>query len=296
MPLDDSTQPLEVRFEDPNSEPYGVYVDPIKQSSLFILDKGIDMIHVYTIAGIDGHLEGCESLDLSNDFQPEGRIGVRRAAFTKTGDDQGRLHLIGDISNSMYLYDLSYTSTGGGRPLLPLNQDTAEKPKSCPSLAAGNGSVHWRDFTPVTSYDVGTSYPAEIKATGDRDLYTSYCGDGHFGSDDSILEICEAKSGQVSCGYRREEEKLKSTGQDILFSRKVSPSYGQCPRSFDVNPHGSLLAFANRISSTVAIVPRKPKSYGALGNLITEIQIGAKGNPHQRDGLSSVVWGKEVGA
>lgn len=292
LPLKESSKPLQtIDYSSTEySKPYGVYVDPNRQSSVFVLDKGAAYFYVYAVDDDEGHLAGCQIRDAYNDYGYKYPIGIRRAAFTKAGNDRSRLHLIDDIQNSVLHYDVSYTNN----TLQQRDQNSTGKPEGCPYVTIAD--VQWVNYTPENLFIPDTTYLAEIKAINDRDVYATYCGDRFFESDDSVMEICETMSGEFSCGYKYEEEYLKNDGILIAFARKLSPSYGQCPRSFDPSPDGSFLAFANRISSTVAIVQRDAESHGVLGGLVAEIHIGTEGAPRQRNGLSSVVWGRAVGA
>lgn len=266
-----SDKPLQsLQLDDPvKSTPYAVYLDPIKESFIFVLDYGTDKIHIFPIND-DGHLADseCEVRDIHKEAEAPPHLGIARAVFTWVfGKIQARLFVFSSITSTRVVYDVVYHESDG-----------------CPSLRRVR-NVEEQDMRPKEAKRaVNRAYNiTEAKAVDGQHIYLGLCvNDSHS----SIWEYCEA-SGSVSCGYKD----MEKVGTDILFHRKDSPAYGDCPRSFDFSPSGFYMAIGNRVSSTIAIVSRDPESYGALGDRITEHPVGGKGSLEEGTGLSSVVWG-----
>lgn len=79
-------------------------------------------------------------------------------------------------------------------------------------------------------------------------------------------------SENVSCGYEKDKERFGSHHGNLNFYQE-KPSYGQCPRSFDVSSDGSWMAIGNRISSTVTILMRDSVFKGALGDVVAQTPV-----------------------
>lgn len=258
------------------SEPYAVYLDPIRQSFIFVLDKGTDTIYIYAIDN-DGYLKDwpCDKRKANRDYSVP-RLGIRRAAFIVSGQDEALLYWLSDITNYLGRYNVKFPTDNGG---------TSD---ACPSLIPIDGPwINLRNSTENSHPLDNESYFPELKSIDNRDFYLTKCNPRRF--TDSIFEYCVPNT-HDSCGYKGDSD------QDLVptIYRKPIPTYGHCPRLFDLSPNGLFMAIGNRISSNVIIVPRDPKSHGSLGDLIAEIPVSVEGSPRQRNGLSSVIWGIEV--
>jgi 6-phosphogluconolactonase (cycloisomerase 2 family) len=178
--------------------------------------------------------------------------GPRHGAWwsPNAGSTDGQmLYTVNELGNSVTAWTVAYASTG------------------CPTLTK---------IQTLSAYAPGKSAPinsksAEVHVYGDF-LYAVNRNDQTFGSQQESIVTYS----------------INAVTGSITFVEATN-AHAWCPRTFQINKAGTLVAIGGQTSSNIAIVARNPGT-GKLGDLVANLLVATPGTPEAEDGLSAVIW------
>ncbi|KAL4879032.1 Lactonase, 7-bladed beta-propeller-domain-containing protein [Aspergillus karnatakaensis] len=249
--------------------PHGVVVDPTGQF-LLVPDLGADLIRIFHIHPVTGHLTAQESLVI-----PAGS-GPRHAVFwtpkinsaSSAEGPKTKLYLVSELDNMLRGYDVLYAEdktlhftlfyegrTFGGR-IAPEGAKAAEIAVSVYATPAPH-QCHCKIISSSSANCVSLVQPANTH------LLISNRNDTTFGvGNDSIAVFNIAGPGNVE------------------FSG-LYPAYGSFPRHFEFSPGADMVAIA--LKNEKVVVAEWDEHKGVIGEVIAESRIEGE--------VTAVIWG-----
>ncbi|KAJ5653696.1 hypothetical protein N7490_000699 [Penicillium lividum] len=239
--------------------PHEVFLDP---TGSFIIspDLGADLLRIYSIDTMTGHLGLCPPVNVTFGSGPRHGVfwtdGTSNDTDTLTGAPTHQrqvaavgktmLYIVNEIGGTMMSYDVSYARSG----CLDLEKTQTLVPYPSGKMPKG-------------------ATPAEIRMIGEK-IYVSIRTDQGFKPDDSIVT-------------------LNRHGNGTVVMQGKTNAYGKVPRTMVINRKGDLVAIGDQSTATVAIIRRNRKT-GDLGERVAVLQVGEPGKVGTSTGLSSVIW------
>ncbi|GJC77930.1 putative 6-phosphogluconolactonase ARB_02015 [Colletotrichum liriopes] len=217
--------------------PHEVFLDP-KGQFVLVPDLGADLVRVFAVDG--ANLAAVDSLTAAPGSGP------RHVEFLVTPEGKTYLYLIGELSNTITAYDVTYRE---------------------------NKTLGFAEVYSGSTYGEGATAPAGASGA---EIWIS--PDGKFltvsSRNDSAFSISNpdtlGEGAQIPSDSLNSFSINKQTGALTLLQK--FPAGGRIPRQFSVNKAGDLVAVGLQSDSRVVIISRDAAS-GKLGDIIASTKV-----------------------